>query len=245
MKIYNICAVIPIRNLKGVGTSIKRAIESKSNFIEFRFDYIQNVKELNANMLKYLKEFTPDNISLIFTFRDHREGGKLEIDSNQKDSIITKLFNAKPDYIDIEINSEDNLLRKVNDLAPDNNVKLIFSTHDFKETKNLEKSIESIELFEKRLERLNFNEELLNGSVLKIIPTAIKFSDNFVPLDLCEYYRTKKKKIISFCMGNLGIFSRIFCLKAGAFLTYGSMEEITAPGQIKIEELREIIDKFI
>ena len=245
MIIYNICAVIPIKNFNDVETTVKRALECESNFIEFRFDYIQNAKDIRVDMLKYLKEFIPDNISLIFTFRDFREGGKLELDSNQKDSIITKLFSAKPDYVDIEINSEDNLLRKVNNLATDNNVNLIFSTHDFKETKTLEKSIESIESFEKRLERLNFNKQLLHNSVLKIIHTAIKFSDNFVPLDLCEYYRTKKKKIISFCMGNLGIFSRIFCLKAGAFLTYGSLEEITAPGQIKIEELREIIDKFI
>ena len=89
---------------------------------------------------------------------------------------------------------------------------------------------------------MNFSKEVLKNSVLKIIHTANKFSDNFVPLDLCEYY--KNKRIISFCMGNLGIFSRIFCLKAGAFLTYGSIEELTAPGQIKIEEIRKIIEKF-
>ncbi|TFG23280.1 MAG: type I 3-dehydroquinate dehydratase, partial [Promethearchaeota archaeon] len=184
MMIYNICAVIPIKNFNDVETTVKRALESKSNFIEFRFDYIQNVKDISVDMLKYLKELAPENISLIYTFRDYREGGKFKLDSNQKNSIITKLFSAKPDYIDIEINSEDNLLRKVNDLATDNNVNLIFSTHDFKETKTLEKSIESIELFEKRLELLNFNKEILNNSVLKIIHTAIKFSDNFVPLKL-------------------------------------------------------------
>jgi 3-dehydroquinate dehydratase len=45
-------------------------------------------------------------------------------------------------------------------------------------------------------------------------------------------------------MGDLGVFSRIFCLKAGSFLTYGSINENTAPGQIRIEEFRKIMDEF-
>jgi 3-dehydroquinate dehydratase type I len=245
MTTFNICAVIPIRNFKDLESNIKKAIESKSDFIEFRFDYIKDIKDIELDNLRRIRNLVPNNISFIFTFRDYRERGRIEVSLNQKASIITKLFRAAPDYIDLEMNSEDNLLSKASDLAIDTNVNLIFSNHDFKETKNLEKSINLIESFEKRLENLNFNKKILEYSVLKIIHTATKFSDNFIPLELCEYYRNKKKMIISFCMGNLGIFSRIFCLKAGAFLTYGSIEEITAPGQIKIEEIRKIIENFM
>ena len=128
---YNICAVIPIKNLKDVEAAVKKAVECKSNFIEFRFDYIQNEKDIDAKLLKYVKDFTPNNFSLIFTFRDHKEGGKVELGLNQKDIIMNKLFNAKPDFIDIEMDSENDFLRKVNDLAIDNKVNLIFSNHDF------------------------------------------------------------------------------------------------------------------
>ena len=41
-------------------------------------------------------------------------------------------------------------------------------------------------------------------------------------------------------MGELGIFSRITCVKFGSLLTYGSLEDKTAPGQINIEKIREI-----
>ena len=36
-----------------------------------------------------------------------------------------------------------------------------------------------------------------------------------------------------------GIFSRVACVMAGAFFTYASLEEKTAPGQISLEEMRE------
>ena len=36
----------------------------------------------------------------------------------------------------------------------------------------------------------------------------------------------------------------IMCLLAGSFLTYASLEEKTAPGQININEMREIYHLF-
>ena len=41
-------------------------------------------------------------------------------------------------------------------------------------------------------------------------------------------------------MGGLGIFSRITCVKAGSFLTYASLADRTAPGQINVKLMREI-----
>ena len=45
-------------------------------------------------------------------------------------------------------------------------------------------------------------------------------------------------------MGATGIFSRIMCVTVGSFLTYASIEEKTAPGQLPIDELREIYKLF-
>ena len=42
-------------------------------------------------------------------------------------------------------------------------------------------------------------------------------------------------------MGDLGNFSRIACVKAGSFLTFASIGDITAPGQIRIEKIREFL----
>jgi 3-dehydroquinate dehydratase type I len=241
---YNICAVIPVSSLDNVKTNIHEALRYNSNFIEYRFDYVRNIKNINSEFLRNLKALTFSNLPLIFTFRDSSEGGKQDINLDQKLSVMNELFKAQPEYIDIEMNSKNNLLRLVNELAVENDVKLIFSYHNFKNVKNLEESINLVKLFKVKLEDLNFGNAILKDSVFKIIYTANAFGDNFIPLELCKYFKNQKKKIISFCMGDLGIFSRIFCLKVGAFLTYGSVEKTTAPGQIKIEELRKAIDDF-
>ncbi|MFX1589330.1 MAG: type I 3-dehydroquinate dehydratase, partial [Promethearchaeota archaeon] len=74
----------------------------------------------------------------------------------------------------------------------------------------------------------------------KLIFTAQKFEDNLIPLKLCKELSHSNQKIISFCMGSLGIFSRLMCVLTGSFLTYASLEEKTASGQLNIRKMREI-----
>ena len=83
----------------------------------------------------------------------------------------------------------------------------------------------------------------IKESIFKMIFTAQKFEDNLIPMKICRdlLERNKCKSVISFCMGELGIFSRIMCVIAGSFLTYASLEERTAPGQINIRNMREIL----
>jgi len=45
-------------------------------------------------------------------------------------------------------------------------------------------------------------------------------------------------------MGEKGIISRIFSPYFGGFFTFASIKELTAPGQINIEDMRKIIDLF-
>jgi 3-dehydroquinate dehydratase-1 len=75
--------------------------------------------------------------------------------------------------------------------------------------------------------------------------TAQSFEDNLTPLRLCRQFSNSNQRIISFCMGPLGIFSRINCVLAGSYLTYAFLEEETAQGQINIEKMREIYDLIL
>ena len=79
-----------------------------------------------------------------------------------------------------------------------------------------------------------------DGSIFKIILTAQVFDDNIKVLNICKKLSQQDKKFVCFAMGELGILSRILCVKFGSLWTYGSLEEKTAPGQIKIEKIREI-----
>jgi 3-dehydroquinate dehydratase-1 len=128
-------------------------------------------------------------------------------------------------------------------LANQNDVNLIFSYHDFDKTPSYEIISYQIQNFlDKLREEYGLESQKMGKIILKMIFTAQKIEDNIIPLKLCKEISKQNTKIISFCMGILGVFSRILCVLNGSFLTYGSLVEETAPGQINIKKLREMLD---
>jgi len=129
-------------------------------------------------------------------------------------------------------------------MARKNSVKLIYSSHDFEKTPSYDEGVKIIEKFKEELVN-NYAVDFISIKkiIFKLIFTAQKFENNLIPMKICKdlLEKNKDKNVISFCMGELGIFSRIMCVIAGSFLTYASLEERTAPGQINIRKMREIL----
>jgi len=220
---------------------IQRVLKENPEFIELRFDYIDDTQKLTGDFVDKLLKIIHPKARTIFTMRDSSEGGQLKLDKNERMEIIETLIKTQPDYIDIEMNSNAALLKQIINLAVKNNVNLIFSSHDFEKTPTYEKAYEIIDSFIKKLiNELKLDDSLVKSSIYKIIFTAQKFEDNLVPLKLCKGFSQKDMKIISFCMEESGIFSRTSCVNVGSFLTYASLEDKTAPGQINIKKMREI-----
>ena len=149
--------------------------------------------------------------------------------------IIKTLIQAKPEYLDIEMRTDKQILDEIINLADQNNVKLIFSYHDFEKTPSFEQCLKIIQEASTKIKNIE-------NVIIKIILTAQTFEDNFVPLKLCKELTQKNQQIICFCMGEEGIFSRISSVNFGSSFTYASVAESTAPGQINIESIRKIID---
>ena len=161
--------------------------------------------------------------------------------TNERLDVLRHLIEIKPDYIDIEINSESEVLKNLIDLAYANKVKLIFSYHDFEKLVTYEKTTEILHRFDEMLKNELFIDlNKINGSIFKIISTAHVFNDNIRVLNICKKLSQQDKKFVCFAMGEVGMFSRILCVEFGSLWTYGSLEERTAPGQITIEKIREV-----
>ncbi len=245
---YNLCIPIPIKyaKIEEVKPIIDKAIKSKPNLIELRFDYIPNIKVFSVEFVKDLFNRIHPHAVVIFTLRDSSEGGKLRINQNERFKLLKMLIGTKPEYLDIEMNTETNILDEIINNALQNKVKIIFSHHNFENTTTFDKSLELIRNFKEKLVRgLSLNSKIIEDSIFKIIFTAQNFEDNLIPLKLCKEFSHSNQKVISFCMGELGIFSRIMCVLAGSFLTYASLEEKTASGQININKMKEIYDLFL
>ena len=240
-----ICISIPITSEKlGVNLKIiENALNEKPDFIELRFDFIDNLAAINQTFLSPLVEFIKSSCLSILTFRSAKEGGKIELDKETRFQLLKTLISSKPNYLDIEMETKEEVLLQIIKLAIKKNVTLIFSHHELiKEIPLLEAHYYYYYYIIGFINRLEDNFKIdtlyIKNCIYKIIFTAEKFIDNLIPLNLCTNLNNKFK-IISFCMGKKGTFSRIFCTKFGSFLTYASLEKETALGQIKIEKIRK------
>jgi 3-dehydroquinate dehydratase-1 len=244
---YNLCIPIPIRSasIEEVKPIIDKAIRSKPNLIELRFDYISSVKILSMELLKKLSSIIQPHNPVIFTFRDYSQGGQIQINQDQCLKIYNMFIKVKPNYIDLEMNTDNKILDEIINLAYQNSVKLIFSYHNFENTLSFNEATDLIHKFNTKLiQELSLDSEKFEGIINKVVFTAQNFEDNIIPLRLCRE-SSNAKKIISFCMGPLGIFSRITCVLAGSFLTYTFLEEQTAKGQINIEKMKEVYELIL
>jgi len=244
----NICIPIPIKNtqLDKNLASIKRVMDENPEFIELRFDFIDKIEELSSEFVYKLRKSIKTDISTIFTFRHFSEGGNYQISEDKHLSIIKSFIEAQPDYIDIELRSDIKLLNQVINNAVKNKVKILSSYHNFDKTPPYIDALGLIESLQNKLtNEISHNINNLQPIIYKFIFMAQIFEDNLVPLKICKYFKEKNQNIISFCMGELGIFSRIMCPLAGSFLTYASFEEKTAPGQINITTMKEIYNLIL
>lgn len=243
----NICIPVPVETneIHQLKKEIEELLKLRPNIIEFRLDYIKDIESLTTHFLKELLTFIGVKIPVIFTFRKFSEGGKLDIENKKRYDIINQVINLSPTYVDIEMDNDDEFLQNAIQKASNKNVKIIFSYHNFDKTPDYETIIEILSKFKAKFDKLTVNlDKSPSNYLIKLIFYAKNFEDNIIPLRICRELGTENQKIISFCMGELGILSRIFCLKAGSYLTYGSYKEQTAPGQISIITIREIL-KYI
>ena len=239
MKFYN-CVALQVKtgDLRENEANIRSILEKKPDLIELRFDYIDNVEDVTQDLIEHLLNLIQPQIPAIFTFRDPSEGGQAQIEMEERFKILKTLINARPRYFDIEMITPYKYLSEIINIAANNRVILIFSYHNFEKTFSYEKSVEMIDAFINKL-CYNVDSKIIKESVYKVIFTANIFEDNLVPIKLCKNYSQKGHRIISFCMEEPGIFSRVASVLAGAFFTYTLFEEKTAPGQISLDEMRE------
>ncbi|MHA2280633.1 MAG: type I 3-dehydroquinate dehydratase [Promethearchaeota archaeon] len=241
---YNICIPIPVKsvNISEIVPTIEKVIDLNPNLIELRFDYIPDIQNLTKDFVTNLLNQIQPKIPVICTLRDSSEGGQVEIDINERFQIIKLLIESKPKYLDIEISTEKNILTDIIDLALQNKVSLIYSFHNFEKTPTYNEAVKILEdSLNKLKNKILTDQKIIENGIFKLIFTAQSFEDNLVPLKLCKTKSSKKLRLISFCMGDLGLFSRILCNFSNSFLTYSSYSEKTAPGQINITKLREIL----
>ncbi|NHI92686.1 MAG: type I 3-dehydroquinate dehydratase [Candidatus Lokiarchaeota archaeon] len=219
-----ICVAIPVKDISHLNEKFKELEYFEIDLVELRLDYL---KELDFEQLKNV--VSSSKIPLILTLRKKSEGGFFERDENIRVEFLKELITLKPEFIDLEYDSLN--LDELLQFAKIKEVKTIISRHDFQKTPPFEECKHILQTMAKR-----------EADVLKYITTANDFQDNLIPINLINLF--KGRNVVSFCMGKDGIFSRIFSILFGGYFTFASLEEKTAPGQISLEEMQDILIRF-
>ena len=224
----SICISLAGTTVFELSKKVRMAKEFNPGFIEIRLDYLDpdflTKSTWTERISEILKQLDWRKTRAILTLRSRREGGRFYSSESERIAQLEKcLLEAEPRIIDLEI---DLLVRRPRllDLAVENGGKTQFiaSSHSFSSKTPNSFEIESV------IRKVPRDSNLF---ATKIVRRATRFEDNLTLLSL--YGTQRKRKLIAFCTGSLGVYSRIACLFLGSPLSYTSLPgEAVAPGQL-------------
>ena len=143
---------------------------------------------------------------------------------------LVRAIEAGARYVDVEIEAQKQMSKRVRSAAHENGTIFIRSYHDFEGT-------DSYEALKALVEKCKYH----GADIVKLVTTAHSSEDVERVMALYEWAKAENIDLIAFCMGEAGRQSRLDCLKYGAPYTYAALsaDEAAAPGQWPTDEMRK------
>lgn len=233
-----ICVLVMGKNKEDVLKEAKKAVENSTDLIEWRADSLTEGEfdeDFHNEILSEMRKVI-GNMPIIYTFRTLSEGGK-EIENEKYKELVLSVANAGiADLIDVEIFSFKLKARDIIDeIHSFTNVKVIGSYHDFEGTPDTAELVYRLSVIDN-----------CNADILKIATMPRKKKDvmRIMTATILTYTRPNPKPIISIAMGNMGRVTRLLGEFTGSAITFASIGNVSAPGQMEITEVREILDRL-
>ncbi|MDD5327296.1 MAG: shikimate dehydrogenase [Phycisphaerae bacterium] len=226
-----IAVPIAAGNLDQARQQIKTAESSGAEMLELRTDYLENLSvDLVKSLIAEARAATLAPLPIIVTCRDIRQGGAIDYPGRLRIEVLTEALKAGVEFIDLEYEnflSSENQERIRRAMSQASKGRLILSTHNF-ETK-----------FPNIVKLHRHIQTLYPAAIPKLVYKANHINDCFEAFDLL--HKTSGERIV-FCMGQVGVISRIIAKKLNSFVTFASIDDknATAPGQLTIEQLKTI-----
>lgn len=202
--------------------------------VEWRVDFYDDVFDFAhlQTTLRTLRKILGNKV-LIFTFRTDREGGEKGISSADYTALNTLVAQSgDADLIDVEIFSGDDVVRANIDAIHAAKCKVIGSNHDFHKTPSQSDIVS-------RLVKM----QQLGADIPKIavMPTCTADVLTLLSATSLMHERYADRPIITMSMSPLGVVSRLSCETFGSAMTFGAVGQVSAPGQIPVEQLRQVL----
>ncbi len=190
----------------------KLLAEQGAELVELRLDYIRRPVNLSRIM-----DGKP--CPVVATVRRPKDGGKWMRSEEDRVVLLRTAIANGVDFVDLEWDVAKQIPRF-------GKTQRIISYHNFNETPS------NIADIHKKIQKLD-------PDVIKIATKANNPIDNIRALRLC---RDSSIPTVAFCMGEMGVISRILCGRFGAPMTYATFSEDRqiAPGQLSFRQMQEV-----
>lgn len=204
------------------------------DLVEWRVDFFDQVADFSAaaEMSKKLAKILSDK-PVLFTFRTKQEGGEIAFSDEQYFGLYRAVIeNGAIDLLDVELFMDDALVRQTIQAAHEKDIKIVMCNHDFDKTPNKDEIVS-------RLCRMQEK----NADICKIAVMPQSSDDVLTLLQATNEMKQvhADRPIVTMSMGQLGMVSRMCGEVFGSAMTFGAAKKASAPGQVPVGELRDVL----
>jgi 3-dehydroquinate dehydratase / shikimate dehydrogenase len=214
-----VCAVVAATDARGMMRLLHRALRF-TRAVELRLDWLGSELAI-LRCLSWLRRFAP-SATFIATCRRRVAGGRYAGDIAAQLRLLRLAVECGCQWVDAEMEMAEKLGKRAlrRSFRP---ARCLISRHDFHHTPGKLRAIA------RRLEHAG-------GDAVKFAAQCDSIADSLRVLELAR----GRKNVVAVPMGEAGLPARILALRHGSALAYAPVEEATAPGQVSLEEMKQL-----
>ncbi len=233
--IPKICVPLTGKRKEEILEEAKAVAEAGADLAEWRADFFEGLsdREEREEVLNALSDIL-GQIPLLFTIRTKNEGGNIQISTEDYVNYnMDAARSGKADLIDVEVFGDEQEKVKLIQSLHEINAIVVASSHDFLKTDIREILLERFKIMDRT-----------GADILKMAVMPKEFADVAAIMqatcDMAENFT--EKPLISMAMGEEGMISRIAGENFGSCITFGTVGEASAPGQLPLRELKRMMN---
>ena len=228
-----ICVPIVETSTSSIIQQVQQLQSDTLDLIELRIDFYQDIHDLDKvqDLLQQIRQLT--QYPILFTYRSLKEGGHIQLSDQEYLSLIQVACQSQcVDIVDIEIESGNVLVYQLAEIAHENGIKVLMSNHDFEKTPDVME-------MKKRIESM----EILGADICKMAVMPNSYKDVIHLLNTTiEMSQRLNRPLVTMSMGSMGKISRIVGELTGSVITFASVGQTSAPGQIALEDMQTLLE---
>lgn len=208
----------------------KELVALRPDMLEWRVDALQGVTgRVVASLVPELRRVI-GQLPLLFTCRIDSEGGMQPLAQEKRLEIFAAaLAGGEIDLVDVELCNGKEFIDQVRAWTQAKECGLVLSHHDFRATPDADQLLATL-----------VASQAAGADIAKVAVMPQSSSDVLSLLTACDRARQGAVDIplIAISMGAMGVISRVAGALFGSDITFAAGSEVSAPGQLPIEEMR-------